>query len=397
MSSITLPQPIKQTIHGLHDKVFQNVHRRKLIYNTCWEDPRIDRELLKLDPDSKILMITSAGCNALDYLLDDPAEIHAVDVNPAQNALLALKMAFFKNLSHEQLFNFFGKGAHPEYQQIYQSIRPHLATPYQQYWDQHIHYFKPRAIKGSFYFRGTSGLIAWTVCHFLMRLHPGLFPKMQKMVNATSLEEQNALYEEIAPMFWNALNRTIAGHPFAMTMVGVPRLQINLIRDTYPGGLKNFVQDKIAQVFTKVKMSENYFWRVYLTGKYTRDCCPEYLKAENFDTLRSRVDRIQLHNSLITPLLKNSDRSLSHFVLLDHMDWLASYDNQALIEEWKWIGMRSEKNAKYLLRSAAPNLAFFPERVTESLDFDNRLTHKLHQGDRVGTYGSVHLASQKKQ
>ena len=38
-------------------------------------------------------MLTSAGCNALDYLLDGPAEIHAVDVNFRQNALLELKAA----------------------------------------------------------------------------------------------------------------------------------------------------------------------------------------------------------------------------------------------------------------------------------------------------------------
>jgi len=35
--------------------------------------------------------LTSAGCNVLEYLLDSPAEIHAVDVNPRQNALLHLQ------------------------------------------------------------------------------------------------------------------------------------------------------------------------------------------------------------------------------------------------------------------------------------------------------------------
>ena len=32
-------------------------------------------------------MITSGGCNALDYLLDEPRRIYAVDMNPRQNAL----------------------------------------------------------------------------------------------------------------------------------------------------------------------------------------------------------------------------------------------------------------------------------------------------------------------
>jgi DNA-binding NarL/FixJ family response regulator len=57
--------------------VFHHVHGGQLIYNACWEDPRIDRELMRLNAKSRVVMITSAGCNALDYLLDGPAEIAA--------------------------------------------------------------------------------------------------------------------------------------------------------------------------------------------------------------------------------------------------------------------------------------------------------------------------------
>ena len=48
-------------------RVFDAVHRNNLVYNTCWEDPRLDREALRLGPDDDVLVITSAGCNALDY------------------------------------------------------------------------------------------------------------------------------------------------------------------------------------------------------------------------------------------------------------------------------------------------------------------------------------------
>ena len=55
-----------------HDLLFKTIHQRYLIYNMCWEDPRIDRQLLGLDRDSQVVVLTSAGCNALDYLLDAP-------------------------------------------------------------------------------------------------------------------------------------------------------------------------------------------------------------------------------------------------------------------------------------------------------------------------------------
>ncbi len=52
----------------LLQKFFDFILNNRLIYNTCREDPRIDRELLRLGPESTMVAITSAGCNVLDYL-----------------------------------------------------------------------------------------------------------------------------------------------------------------------------------------------------------------------------------------------------------------------------------------------------------------------------------------
>jgi S-adenosylmethionine-diacylglycerol 3-amino-3-carboxypropyl transferase len=47
-----------------------------------------------LRDQDKLLVITSAGCNFLDYALTGPRRILAVDANPRQNALLELKFAY---------------------------------------------------------------------------------------------------------------------------------------------------------------------------------------------------------------------------------------------------------------------------------------------------------------
>ena len=78
-------------IKQIKNRVFQQIHTGNLVYNTCWEDPRCDRALLDLTAESRVVMLTSAGCNALDYLLDAPHSIDCVDMNPRQNALLDLK------------------------------------------------------------------------------------------------------------------------------------------------------------------------------------------------------------------------------------------------------------------------------------------------------------------
>jgi S-adenosylmethionine-diacylglycerol 3-amino-3-carboxypropyl transferase len=51
----------------LNGSVFSWIHGNNLVYNTCWEDPRLDRLALNLSHNDHVLVITSAGCNALDY------------------------------------------------------------------------------------------------------------------------------------------------------------------------------------------------------------------------------------------------------------------------------------------------------------------------------------------
>ena len=52
-------------------------------------------------------------------------------------------------------------------------------------------------------------------------------------------------------------------------MLGVPRPQIRLIQQQYPGGIIGYVSDKLRHVLTEVLIHDNYFWRAYLTGSYT--------------------------------------------------------------------------------------------------------------------------------
>ncbi|MFO0944569.1 MAG: DUF3419 family protein [Planctomycetota bacterium] len=49
-------------------RCFGMVHGNNLVYNTCWEDPRLDREALGLTAEHQVLVITSAGCNAWSTL-----------------------------------------------------------------------------------------------------------------------------------------------------------------------------------------------------------------------------------------------------------------------------------------------------------------------------------------
>lgn len=379
-------------VKAAHDIVFKHVHGSNLIYNCAWEDPRLDRQMLGLDASSKVVMITSAGCNALDYLLDDPAEIHAIDVNFRQNALLELKMALIARGDFADLFEMFGIGSHRFHKTLYAEVRDSLSQPAQTFWDRRIGFFHPDSMKKSFYYHGTSGIAAWVMGRALFHLKPNIKNVALALLDAGSLDEQRTAWEMIEREVWTGFIDWLVRQPALMTLLGVPRPQIRLIQDSYPGGLSGYVKDKMRHVFTELPIADNYFWRVYVTGSYSFTCCPNYLRQEHQPVLRERLHRLKPCTTTISNFLREHPGDYTHFVLLDHQDWLAAHDLDALREEWELIFANSRSGAKILMRSAGLDVDFIPADIRARLRFQPETTTRLHALDRVGTYGSTHFA-----
>lgn len=376
-------------VENLQDRLFSTVVSNNLVYNTCWEDPRLDRKMLQLDKESNIVMLTSAGCNALDYLLDSPRQIHCVDVNPAQNYLLELKKGFFKNGNHSMLWDFFGEGQKKGAKVVYQqNIKTLLPANAQKYWNDQIRYFTPSPSQPSFYYRGTSGKVALMVRNRIQR--KGLYHNVLQLLHAQSIKEQIYYFYEIEPLLWNGFHKWLISRNATMNMLGVPAVQRKMIERKYDG-IFNFIRQSIQRVFTERPIHDNYFWQVYLTGSYSRDCCPNYLRRQHFDELREKVDHISTHTSTLIQFLKQHPGTYSHFVLLDHQDWMANTKPDQLAEEWRYILENAASGTRILFRSASPSANFLPSFVTEQLTFDEEMTSELHSKDRVGTYESTHL------
>jgi len=337
-------------------------------------------------------MLTSAGCNALDYLLDSPSEIHTIDVNARQNALLQLKLRLVEHATFEELYALFGDGSHPEHPRIYKKIRSGLPDYAQQFWDTKISYFNAKSFKKSFYYRSTSGSVAWLICNSLIRPNPRIRGLVFDLVDAKSLAEQKKIYDELEKSFWNTFSRWLLKHPLLLALLGVPRAQIALIDKQHPEGVGGFLRDMMRHTFTEVPIHDNYFWRVYIKGAYTPACSPNYLKQEFYPLLKNNVNRVKTHTCTLTTFLKENPSHYTHYILLDHQDWLAWNLPEALQEEWDHILKNSRKGTKILMRSASTTLDFVPKNIRDRLRFHSELTEPLHKTDRVGTYASLHMA-----
>jgi len=221
------------------------------------------------------------------------------------------------------------------------------------------------------------------------------------MFEAKTVQEQRKYSNEIFRKFWSPLFERIVSSRVALSfMNGVPKPQQNLLEKE--GGIAVFLRKVFTWLMNDSLLRENYFYRVYLDGKYTKDCCPEYLKEENFYKLKNGlVDRISVHTMTITEFLESHpDQTISRYILLDHMDWL-SESPAILKEEWQAFINNATEDCRFLWRSASEKSNFVKDVVVshkgkrkcvgELLKFNDELAETLHKVDRVHTYTSFHI------
>ncbi len=358
---------------------------------------------MQLDEKDDLVLITSAGCNALDYALDHPNSVHAVDMNFRQNALLELKIAGIRRLEFPEFFSLFGDGGDARFGEWYvERLRSELSKSSQNYWDKRIHFFERPTPESSFYHRGTTGAFGKLLVAYCKM--QGIYEEALRLFTAESMEEQREIYfGAVKERFWGAGIKRALRTDLALSMIGVPKAQRDHLEETCAQTVADFMEESMEAVFTRLPTADNYFWRLYLFGRYSKECCPEYLKEQNFERLRAGlVNRVHLHTSDLTTFLKTHPDGFSKFVLLDHMDWLSTQDSRWLKAEWQAIFEKARPGAMALWRSGGARVDFVDpllisldgrsQRVGDLLRYDTDRAAACHKRDRVHTYGSFHIA-----
>ncbi|KAG8708678.1 hypothetical protein FRC09_001099 [Ceratobasidium sp. 395] len=298
------------------------VHKefRTFIYAFTWEDPMEDMRHLSLNSDSSMLVISSAGDNALHYAIGaGPRRIHCVDMNPCQGHLVELKLAALRTLSHSTFFAMFGDGKLPGFKNVLdRELSPWLSSAAYQFWKAN-----GNAFDSSFYMRGYSG---WALQWALWL--GGVLGDARRMCNADTIEEQERIWrEKLRPVLLNNwFVRLVLNNPaFLWNALGVPLAQRRAFLKE--GSCFGFARDTLDPLpSTALLKKGGYHYLLCLLGKYTPESCPAYLTKEGFEKLSennwARLDSFRLHTESITNVLLNMQPGqLTHAVLMDHLDW----------------------------------------------------------------------------
>jgi S-adenosylmethionine-diacylglycerol 3-amino-3-carboxypropyl transferase len=237
---------------------------------------------------------------------------------------------------------------------------------------------------------------------------PGLYDGLQALLATKTLDQQKIVYDKIvAPRLWNKFINAILRSELYLSWTGIPLPQQKLLAGVAGSSesVGKWIKTQLDIVCAELPFHENYFWRVYINGKYTKECCPEYLEEANFRKLKGLVDRISVNTMTITEFLdKKPQPKISVYVLLDHMDWMAEKPD-LLSEEWNAILKNANETPRFLWRSAAGDAQFVLEtdvhhkgekrKLKQILNMDPETANRLHQLDRVHTYTSLHVGKLK--
>src|SRR5215472_15449911 len=105
-------------------------------YAQCWEDADILMEALNIQPGFTCLSIVSGGDNVLSMLSKRPRIVFAIDLNADQLALLELRVAAFRQLSHAEMLALHGSVESQQRWKLYERCRNELSPVARAYWDK---------------------------------------------------------------------------------------------------------------------------------------------------------------------------------------------------------------------------------------------------------------------
>lgn len=379
---------------GLLERAFARLFEN-LVYAQIWEDPVVDMEALDIQPGNTVVTIASGGCNALSYLLADPARVEAVDLNGAHVAFNKLKQAAIQHLpTYADFHRFYARADDPRNVQAYTTnIRPHLDAGTKAYWDGRDWTGRRRisAFSRNIYRHGLLGRFIG-LGHLVARAY-GV--DVSCILQAGTLAEQRRAFNQvIAPLFDRPFVQRALNQRAALFGLGIPPQQFDALA-TSGRTMAEVVKARVEQLACKTPFDENYFaWQAF-GRRYEPSAdgsLPPYLQKQNFGIIRERADRFTIRQTSVTEhLLGKEPASVDRVVLLDAQDWM---NDDQLNMLWAAITRAARPGARVIFRTAAePSL--LPGRVDPAIldlwTYRTELSDALHHIDRSAIYGGFHL------
>jgi S-adenosylmethionine-diacylglycerol 3-amino-3-carboxypropyl transferase len=352
----------------IHSKVFKDV-----LYAQCWEDPEMDRIAFGTKPGDTIFSITSGGCNALTFLLDDPAKVICLDMNRFQNYLLSLKISSFKTLGYNETLEFFGVRPSNRRWELYERLKPVLSEEEQFYWSNKKSDINKGIIHCGKYER---------YMHLLKKVFRVLIGRkiINELFNTSCIEEQRVLFQNKWDNFrWILFCRIFLSRAFASLLFD--KAFYKYLEPSF--SFEKYYRSAVRRAVSELPVRENYFLAYILSGNYFKNNLPPYLKEENYDFIRKRVDRIEMVTSGCLEYLRSlPGNTISKFNFTNIFEWMSMDEFSILLLET----LRNAKDGAVITYRNHLVKRSRPEMFADQIIPDTKLSLELLKRDRSFIY-----------
>ena len=277
-------------------------------YTNVWEDADVLCEALApVARGGRLLSVASAGDNALALLTLDPAQVVARDLSAAQLACVELRVAAFRGLEHGDVLRFLG--VLPATDRLATLRALELPPAARAFWEA-----RPGEVAGGVIHAGKFE-------RYFARFRRAVLPLVQSRAaiealrNAGSIEEQRRIY---AARWDHPRWRFFFRAFFSRTVMGLLGRDPAFF-DHVEGAVGPRILARTKRALTELPVADNPYFGAIVDGAFRPGALPRYLRADAFDAIRSRLDRLVIEQGPI----EEADGTFDGMNLSDVFEYMA--------------------------------------------------------------------------
>jgi S-adenosylmethionine-diacylglycerol 3-amino-3-carboxypropyl transferase len=359
-------------------KVFDRAAARSgstVRYAQCWEDAEVLLEGLAIRPGDTCLSIASAGDNTLALLAKDPARVIAVDYSPEQIACLEVRVSAYRNLQHTELLQLLGSTPCENRDALYRRCRGDLSPSACQFWDS-----RPDEIAAGI---GNGGKFERYLRLFREWILPLVHGRavVERLFAPRVATERHLFYTNV----WNTWRWRLLFRVFFSRLV-MSRIGREAAFFKYAqASVAEELLDRTGAAMAGQDGAANPYLQWICLGRHAT-ALPFALRAENFEVIRSRLDRLEWHCGRLEDCIEQFPaNAIDRFNLSDVFEYFS-------IPQYHQVLVR-------LLRVARPGARMMywnlfaerqrPQSLANNLRSLVSLSENLHSRDKAFFYRAV--------
>lgn len=297
---------------SMPERLDERVAFDRVRYANCWEDADVLCDALRPAPGRRLLSIASAGDNSF-ALLAAGAEVVAVDLSPAQIALVELKRAALRRLDDPALLAFLGVRPASGAQRLatYDDLAAALPARARAFWDGRRAALAAGVVHAG-KFEGYFRLFRRRVLPLVHRRST-----VERLLAEKGEAARREFYERVWDTWrWRLLFRLF----FSRFVLGRAGRDPEFFRYV-EGSVAERILERARHALVDLPSHANPYVDYILTGNFGRRL-PRYLRPEVLPDLRRNLDRLRLVEGPVEKAAAQAGAGFDGFNLSDVFEYL---------------------------------------------------------------------------